>query len=210
MNGRLIAIGDIHGEYYKLENLLEKLDIQKEDFLVFLGDYVDRGLYSKQVVDKLIGFSNFCNCEFLKGNHEYYMLKSLNGDKDAEYFFMTYGGVQTIESYGNKENILKMHGDFYKNLKQILITDNYIFVHGGINPLIPLDKQIEIENLMIRNEFIYEPTNQIQKVIFGHTPFDEPMVMKDKIGIDTGAGKFENGYITAIILPEETFVFSNQ
>lgn len=210
MNGRLIAIGDIHGEYYKLESLLDKLDIQKEDSLVFLGDYVDRGLYSKQVVDKLIELSNFCNCEFLKGNHEYYMLKSLTGDKEADYFFMTYGGVQTIESYSNKENILNLHGDFYKNLKQILITDNYIFVHGGINPLIPLDKQIEIENLMIRNEFIYEPTNQIQKVIFGHTPFDEPMVMKDKIGIDTGAGKFENGYITAVILPEESFVFSNQ
>ncbi len=208
MNGRLIAIGDIHGEYYKLEKLLENLQIQHDDTVIFLGDYIDRGLYSKQVIDRLLELSTFCSCTFLKGNHEYYMLKSLDGDKEAEYFFMTYGGVQTIESYGKIENILKIHGDFYKHLKQLYITDDYIFVHGGINPLIPLAKQIEIENLMIRNEFIYEPTNQFQKVIFGHTPFDKPLVMKDKIGIDTGSGKFEDGYITAVILPEEKFVYS--
>ena len=98
MNGRLIAIGDIHGEFYKLENLLEKLAIQKDDTLVFLGDYVDRGMYSKQVTDRLLELSKFCKCEFLKGNHEYYMLKSFEGDKNAEYFFMTYGGVHTIDS----------------------------------------------------------------------------------------------------------------
>ena len=209
MNGRLIAIGDIHGEYYKLESLLNKLNVLKEDTLIFLGDYVDRGLYSKQVIDRLIELSNFCKCEFLKGNHEYYMLKSLCGDKDAEYFFMTYGGVQTIESYDGIENILKLHGDFYKNLKQYLIMDNYIFVHGGINPKIPLEKHSELEYLMIRDEFIYHPTNLKQKVIFGHTPFEKPLVMDDKIGIDTGSGKFKTGYITAIILPEEKFVFSN-
>ena len=209
MNGRLIAIGDIHGEYYKFENLLNKLDIQTRDKLVFLGDYIDRGLYSKQVVDKLLELSCFCNCEFLKGNHEYYMLKSLEGDKDAEYFFMTYGGIQTIESYNGIDNILKLHGNFYKSLKQYLVTKDYIFVHGGINPNIPLEKHSELENLMIRDEFILNKTDINSKVIFGHTPFKKPLIMPDKIGIDTGSGKFEDGYITAIILPEEKFVFSN-
>ncbi len=208
MKNRLIAVGDVHGEYYKLENLLKKIDIEPDDTFVFLGDYVDRGLYSKQVVDRLVELSKFCRCEFLKGNHEYYMLKALNGDKDANYFFMTYGGVQTIESYGKVENILKLHGDFYKNLKIRFITDDYIFVHGGINPNIALENNSELENLMIRDEFIYQPTKVKQKVIFGHTPFEEPLVMPDKIGIDTGAGKFPDGYVTALILPEEKFVFS--
>ncbi|MCR4881308.1 MAG: serine/threonine protein phosphatase [bacterium] len=208
MESRLIAVGDIHGEYYKLESLISKLDIQNTDRLVFLGDYVDRGLYSKQVVDKLLELSKFCSCEFLKGNHEYYMLKALNGDKNAEYFFMTYGGVQTIESYGNVENILKIHGDFYRNLKQYYVTDDYIFVHGGINPDIPLEEHSELELLMIRDEFIYRPTNLLQKVIFGHTPFEKPFIAADKIGLDTGAGKFDTGYITAVILPEESFVSS--
>ena len=209
MNNRLIAIGDIHGEYYKLENLLEKLSPNGNDTIVFLGDYIDRGLYSKQVVDKLIELSKFCHCEFLKGNHEYYMLKSFTGDKEAEYFFMTYGGVQTIESYGNIENITKFHGDFYNNLKIHVSVGDYMFVHGGINPNIPLEKHSELENLMIRDEFIYHPTNLKKKVIFGHTPFEKPLILPDKIGIDTGSGKYETGYITAVILPEEKFVFSS-
>ena len=210
MNGRLIAIGDIHGEYYKFEKLLEKLDLDKNDTLVFLGDYVDRGLYSKQVVDKLLELSLFCKCEFLKGNHEYYMLNFLDGDKSAEYFFMTYGGVQTIESYGSIDNILKIHGDFYRNLKSYYVTDDYIFVHGGKNPDLLLEEHSELELLMIRDEFIYHPTNLKQKVIFGHTPFEKPYISEDKIGIDTGAGKFENGYVTAVVLPEEKFIYSNQ
>ena len=210
MDNRLIAIGDIHGEYHKLESLLSKLNLTSKDRLVFLGDYIDRGLYSKQVVDKLIKLSNFCRCEFLEGNHEYYMLRALAGDKSAEYFFMTYGGVQTIESYGNIENILNLHGDFYNNLKQHAAVDDYIFVHGGINPKLPLEKQSELEKLMIRDEFIYSPVKLDKKVIFGHTPFDEPLIMPDKIGIDTGAGKYETGKITAVILPEEKFVFSDK
>lgn len=210
MKERIIAVGDIHGEYYKLEKLLEKLDIQKNDTLVFLGDYVDRGLYSKQVVDKLIELSKFCHCVFLKGNHEYYMLKSLEGEKEAEYFFMTYGGVQTIESYGGIDNILGLHKEFYNSLKPYIVTDDYIFVHGGVNPDKKLSEHSELEFLMIRDEFIYNPTNLEQKVIFGHTPFEKPLIMPDKIGIDTGSGKFDDGYITAVILPEEKFVYSNR
>lgn len=210
MNGRLIAIGDIHGEYYKFESLLDKLNLCEKDRLVFLGDYVDRGLYSKQVVDKLVELAGFCHCDFLKGNHEYYMLKYLDGDKAAEYFFMTYGGIETIQSYGSIENILKIHGDFYRNLKQYLILDDYIFIHGGKNPNILLENHSELESYMIRDEFIFTPTNLKQKIIFGHTPFLQPMVQEDKIGIDTGSGKSADGYVTAIILPEESFVFSNQ
>lgn len=209
MIGRLIAIGDIHGEYYKLEKLLTKILPQKNDIFVFLGDYVDRGLYSKQVVDKLIELSEFCTCHFLKGNHEYYMLKSLSGDNSADYFFLTYGGVQTIESYEEKENILKLHADFYNNLKTYIKIDNFIFVHGGIKPNVPIDSITEYDLLMIRDEFIYNPTNLKEKVIFGHTPFDKPYIQNDKIGIDTGSGKSINGYITAYICNENKFIYSN-
>lgn len=209
MNGRLIAIGDIHGEYYKLENLLEKIAPTAQDRFVFLGDYIDRGLYSKQVVDKLLDLSKFCPCEFLTGNHEYYLLKTYQGDKSAEYFFMTYGGVQTIESYGSFENIFKIHGDFYKNLKQYYVENDYCFVHGGIEPNKTLAEQDEFNMLMIRDEFINNPVTLGKKVVFGHTPFEKPLVMPDKIGIDTGSGKYENSYITALICGEEKFVFSD-
>ena len=67
--GRLIAIGDIHGEFYKLENLLKKLDLKNNDTCVFTGDYIDMGKYSKDVVSRLIELSKETNCIFLKGNH---------------------------------------------------------------------------------------------------------------------------------------------
>ena len=136
---RLIAIGDIHGEINKLNKLLNKLDLKQEDIVVFLGDYIDRGLYSKQVIDKLIEVSHYCRCEFLMGNHEYYLLKMFDGDKYAQQFFYEYGGIQTIDSYGSVENIFKIHGKFFNNLKSYYLTEKYLFVHAGIRP----DKFIE-------------------------------------------------------------------
>ena len=77
-NGRLIAIGDIHGEYYKLENLIKKLDLKSNDTCVFTGDYIDLGEYSRDVVSRLIELSKEINCIFLKGNHEDLLLKANN------------------------------------------------------------------------------------------------------------------------------------
>lgn len=208
MKERLIAIGDIHGEFSKLENLLNKLEIKQNDTLVFLGDYIDRGLQSKKVVDKLLELSKFCHCEFLMGNHEYYLLKTFDGDKNAEYFFLTYGGVQTIESYGSMEKIFEIHGDFFRNLKPYYMTENYFFVHGGIEPAKEIEKQDLFTMLMIREDFINNPVSIDQKVIFGHTPYKKPLIQKDKIGIDTGSGKYPDAYITAFICDDETFVFS--
>lgn len=208
--GRLIAIGDIHGEAYKLSNLLEKIKPTKEDFLVFLGDYIDRGLYSKEVIETLIKLEGTCNCEFLIGNHEYFLLKAANGDMNSMANFMMNGGVQTNDSYGCFENILKTHGEFFKKLKYYYKTDEYLFVHAGIRPDKSLELQEEFDMVIIRDNFISKTHQLNQKVIFGHTPFKDPHIEDDKIGIDTGCGKYSDSPLTAIICKDkEEFIYSS-
>lgn len=203
---RIIAIGDIHGEYKKLENIFLKLDLQTSDTVVFLGDYIDRGFYSKQVVEKLIEMSKYCHCEFLIGNHEYYLLRAFNNNAFAKDFFYKYGGNATVASYGSFDNILKTHSDFFNNLKYYYLTENYLFVHAGIRPDLPLEQQDYFDMIMIRDNFINHGHQLKQKVVFGHTPFKIPLIENDKIGIDTGCGKYPNAPLTAYICNENKFI----
>jgi len=208
MTPRLIAIGDIHGEINKLNILIKKLDLNDEDFIVFLGDYIDRGRYSKQVVDKLIKLSELYRCEFLMGNHEYCMLMTYEGVDWAKSYFYEDGGEETIKSYGSFENILKIHGDFYKNLKYFYKTDEFFFVHAGIRPDKVLEEQENLDFLLIRDNFINYKHKLKQKVVFGHTPFKMPYIEKDKIGINTGCGIRADAPLTAYICNENKFVIS--
>ena len=206
---RLIAIGDIHGEIYKLNELLRQLKPKKEDTLVFLGDYIDRGKHSKEVIERLISLSKETNCIFLKGNHEQMLLKipETKSETDVNYWMIN-GGVETFDSYGNFENIFNYHRDFFNNLKLYYLTDKYLFVHAGINPDKSLEEQTEDDFLWIRDSFINKKHNLKQKIIFGHTAFYNPFVEDDKIGIDTGCGKEEETYLTAFICDEEFFITS--
>ena len=209
MKTRLIAIGDIHGELFKLNELLRQLNPQKEDTLVFLGDYIDRGKFSRQVVERLIELSEETNCIFLKGNHEQMMMKLLESSRETDIdFWMMNGGSETFDSYGSYSEIFNLHEDFYENLKPYYLTDKYLFVHAGINPNKPLEEQTEDDLLWIRDDFINRKHNLKQKVIFGHTAFYRPYVEDDKIGIDTGCGKEENTFLTAFICGEEYFITS--
>ena len=87
---RLIGISDIHGEFDKLCAVLDKISPQKEDTIVFMGDYIDRGKKSRQVVDKIIDMQNVCNCVYLIGSHEYAMLHAKLDDYYNYLFFNSY------------------------------------------------------------------------------------------------------------------------
>lgn len=206
---RIIAITDIHGELGKLNSLLDKLKIQPTDTIVFMGDYIDRGPNSKGVIDKVISMGKICKCVYLKGSHEYAYLNARKGDEYYDFLFWNYGGVQTVESYGSFEEIYKIHGEFLDSLKPYYLTDKYLFIHAGIRPQVPFEEQKETDFYYIRSEFYSKKHNLPQKIIFGHTDFNEPQVQPDKICIDTGCGKYPNAVLTAIILPEEKFVTSN-
>ena len=120
------------------------------------------------------------------------------------------GGFKTLKDYGEEVNdIFKTHGDFFENLKLYHMTDEYFFVHGGINPNKPFDKQDEDDFLWIRHEFINNPHQLKQKVVFGHTVFAEPYLSEDKVGIDTGCGKNKDAKLTAFICREEIFIQSD-
>ena len=205
---RLIGISDIHGELEKLCRVLEKVNPQKDDTIVFMGDYIDRGAKSKEVVQKIIDMKEVCNCVYLIGSHEYALLHA-DTDDYYHYLFWNYGGVQTVESYGSFDNILKTHGDFFRSLKFYYINGRYLFVHAGLRDGIPIESQNEVDMVYIRREFYEKPHNFPYKIIFGHTEFAKPLVQDDKICIDTGCGKYKNSPLTAIVLEDGTETFVN-
>jgi serine/threonine protein phosphatase 1 len=208
---RYIAITDIHGEAAKLKNLLSKINTKPDDIFVFMGDYIDRGPDSMGVIDTVINQSVTHKCIYLIGSHEYALIHAKQDDY-YQFLFDNYGGPATVRSYGSFENIFKKHGEFLKNLKFYYLTDKYLFVHAGINPIYPLEKQNEVDLVYIRGKFIYSKHNLSQKIIFGHTEFDKPYIDTDKIGIDLGCGKYKNAHLCALILDEngsEEFIYSN-
>jgi serine/threonine protein phosphatase 1 len=206
---RTFAVGDIHGCLDKLISLMGIIDIDpKKDTLLFIGDYIDRGTQSKEVVDYLIDLARRrSRVIFLKGNHEIMLRLYLSG---ADRFsFLANGGQATLDSYLKDHShpvdnpIPSIHLDFFDNLRLCYETDEYIFVHAGLKANMPLDEQDEWDMLWIRDEFIYSDFNFGKRVIFGHTPFREPLVFENKIGIDTGA--VYGNKLTCVELPAGKF-----
>ena len=208
---RYIAITDIHGELDKLNNLLSKISPKEDDVFVFMGDYIDRGSKSKEVIDRVIEQGKTNNCIYLIGSHEYAYLHAREKEDYYEYLFWNYGGPATVRSYGSFENIYKTHGDFFKKLRFYYLTDKYLFVHAGINPNYSLEEQNEVDMVYIRHKFIYPKHNLPQKIIFGHTEFEKPYIDTDKIGIDLGCGKYKDAKLCALILDngKEEFIYSD-
>jgi serine/threonine protein phosphatase 1 len=222
------AIGDIHGHSQKLRDLLAQLaadGMTNEDFLVFVGDYVDRGPDTKGVIQTLIELKkNRPNTVFLRGNHEQMMLdarKRFNfrfdsdnpmNNSDSGIFWFTEGGTQTLQSYGSIPNhrwfeiVPEEHWDFIRATQFEFDYGAYKFVHAGVLP--PGKKWDSPEfacdpRLWIRYEFIASDADFGGKtIIFGHTPTRDgrPLRLPNKIAIDTGAGT--GGPLTAVRLPE--------
>ena len=207
----IYAIGDIHGCLNHLINLLDVVNPDLEqNKLVFVGDYLDRGPQSSKVVDFIIDLKKKYNPEniiCLMGNHERMFLDFLQGQE--EMFFLLNGGASTAVSYwGNhwersERRLPPEHHNFFATLKLYYETEDYIFVHGGLRPGLPLAAQKEEDLLWIRKEFILSEFNFGRRVIFGHTPVRTPLVMPNKIGIDTGA--VYGNKLTCVSLPEEKF-----
>jgi serine/threonine protein phosphatase 1 len=201
IQGRLFAIGDIHGCSIEVEALLgyliTVLGIDGRDKIVFLGDYVDRGPDSKGVIDILISFKNsFPNTVFLKGNHEDMMLDFLGYGGRLGVAYLRNGGQKCLESYSIPANdsvkdIVKKfpvnHLEFLQSLLNKTIIGDFLFVHAGVNPTLNILDQTEDDLFWIRDEFILQPHTFPYTVVFGHTPFKYLFLdLPYKIGIDTG------------------------
>ena len=208
-NTKTFIVGDIHGSLDMLKRLMDKITwSQEKDNRIFLGDYIDRGQDPKGVVDYILDLTRHSSrIECLKGNHEAMFLDFLSG-KNREMFLVN-GGWKTLESYGpygpqdSESSIPSDHMAFFEALKLYIELDEYYIVHAGFKPDVAIEEQTEDDMLWIRTPFIYSDYDFGKRVIFGHTPFNEPLVMENKIGLDTGA--VYGNKLTCLELPEQKF-----
>jgi len=222
--GLIYAVGDVHGCYDQLRNLLEKIAADARErsggrpvSLIFCGDYIDRGPASREVVDALWWLT--CHGPFdlhcLKGNHEQGLLDYLDNPA-AVADWMEFGGLETLRSYGvaapevyadpdehcrARDDLLESmpaaHLKFFESLELMVGIGDYVFVHAGVRPGVPLEKQAVRDLLWIRQEWIENERPAERIVIHGHSWIDrEPDVCPHRIGIDTGA--YETGVLSAV------------
>lgn len=186
---RTFVVGDIHGCLDPLRRLMEKIDWDPAmDSMIFVGDYIDRGENSKEVVDFMLDLiRDSPNIECLMGNHESMFLEYMSG-RNRDLYFMN-GGLCTIKSYSRNKGFFvpEDHLNFYGSLKMYIELERHIVVHAGFRPGRAFKEQDAQDMLWIRDPFIYSDHDFGKQVIFGHTPFEKPLIEKNKIGIDTGA-----------------------
>lgn len=207
--GRLIAIGDIHGCYYTLRSLLDKIQYDyKSDHIVFIGDYIDRGAHSYEVVQFISQLQRHApreNVKCLMGNHEKMMIDSV--ENNNSYLWLYNGGLQTIYSYQNNGCEIERHLFWMKRLPVYIQVDKYIFCHAGLQ--YPRLEDNEPKDMLWSREWIErnDPIPREKTVIFGHTPLEigKQIMQTGDIGIDTGC--VFGGYLCAFIDDGEEYSF---
>lgn len=239
---RVYAIGDIHGRADLLKKLLTLIenDLNNPDppisdksitlnqpppniqnFIVFLGDYIDRGPSVREALNLMrTGLPAALHPVYLRGNHEDQLLRLLNGNFSDTANWLKFGGEATLMSYGINPFSANFKNNF-KNIQQALTTampaadiafltetqtswicGDYYFVHAGIRPEIPLTEQEDIDLLWIRQEFLNSKIEHEKYIVHGHTISTAPEVLANRAGIDTGA--YATGKLTCLKLEADT------
>ena len=218
---RIYAIGDIHGRADLLDMTFDFIDADLSDnpapqsLEVFLGDYVDRGPASRQVLDRLVARRRRQQTVFLKGNHETYLMDFLTKHSVLKEW-QQFGGLETLLSYGIRppvnadaasqarlaaaldEKLPDSHRRFLGDLRLSFTCGDYFFVHAGVRPGIVLEKQRDEDLLLIREDFLLCEDNFGKIIVHGHTPTAQPDIRSNRINIDTGA--FATGRLTCLKL----------
>ncbi len=222
---RVYAIGDVHGH---LDLLLELIEMIKEDLRehpvdrsieLYLGDYIDRGPSSREVLEYLRQSDSVCDERIcLKGNHEQTVIDFLR-DPDRLKNWARYGGMEMLRSYGIEEGkpmtsaaCKGIHKQFVAAFPQIdmewcrdLPTSasfgDYFFAHAGVRPGVPLEQQSDKDLLWIRDEFLSSNKYHGKFIVHGHTPANEPEVHTNRINVDTCA--YGTGVLTCLVLEGE-------
>ncbi len=220
---RVYAIGDIHGQLDLLRRMRDLIsadataDRRERNVVVYLGDYIDRGPESRGVVELLLsaplaGFEEI----HLKGNHEDFMLQFLDDPGVGEQWYLN-GGDATLVSYGVERTVMMEGSDrfiairdrlrrklpvehlaFLRSLAMYHVEGDYLFVHAGIRPGRPMDKQEAHDLMWIRGEFLSSNADHGCCVVHGHSISPEPEMRRNRIGIDTGA--YSTGRLTGLVL----------
>ena len=212
---RIYAIGDIHGCLEKLEAVLTWVaaDIAAEGpeapVIVCLGDYGDRGVQTRGVIDRLIGLAaGDARTVVLRGNHDQYLIDYLAGRGYPSHWpSELMGGTATLASYdigfadgveAARAAVGPEHRSFLDATELMYRAGAYVFVHAGIRPEVPLDAQTADDLVWIREPFLSwtEPHEAI--VVHGHTPGDQVMHCGNRIAVDTGA--VFGGLLSCVVL----------
>jgi serine/threonine protein phosphatase 1 len=227
---RVYAIGDIHGCVELLDTLhgmiaddLRSAPEGTRSLVVYLGDYIDRGAGSCQVIDRLL-WEPLAASEIIHlcGNHDDFLLKFLE-DPSVGPIWLKNGGTATVESYGVEvppepdrealralrdrleSRLPEAHRDFFRRLRYSHSEGGYFFAHAGVRPGVPLEAQSPYDLMWIRGEFLESNADFGKMVIHGHTPSKGVDQRPNRIGVDTGA--FWTGQLTAAVLEGEAVRF---
>jgi serine/threonine protein phosphatase 1 len=195
MKKRLFAIGDIHGCFDALKNIIENgIKLKKNDRLILLGDYIDRGKQSKDVVDFIIELrSSGFNIVTLMGNHEVLLLDAIENEENLEIWIQN-RGKETLLSFGiqSLKELDQKYIVFFKELAIVCVLDNFLFVHAGFNDNAE-DPFTDYYNMLwSRNTFYTHPLLKDKTIIHGHTPITVTQCQQlvttrnQTINIDTG------------------------
>lgn len=221
---RVYSIGDIHGRLDLLQELHGRIAADAGSFdgprsVVYMGDLIDRGMQSREVVDELLDnpLPDF-DAVYLMGNHEQTLLDFLQHPKVASGW-LNWGGRETLASYGvqipmradqdemeNLRDALRevlpdRHLEFYQNMQMMHVSGDYLFVHAGIRPGKSLQEQSNEDLLWIRQDFTESRQQHDHVVVHGHTISDEVEFHPNRIGIDTGA--YCTGVLSCLVLEDE-------
>jgi len=219
---RAYAIGDVHGCLDLLESLLARIESEiaesprRRTSIIFLGDLIDRGPASAQVLEHLRTYRPpGAKTHFIMGNHEEVMLRVLAGETGLLSSWLKFGGAQTLRSYGlDAAKVSKLpaermlaelrravpsdHIAFLRSFADSISFGSYLFVHAGIRPGVDLSEQSQSDLRWIREPFLDDPSDHGFVVVHGHTITNEVEVTPNRIGIDTGA--FCTGTLTALAI----------
>ena len=199
---RTLAIGDIHGCHTALTTLLKSLELRPNDKLIFLGDYIDRGPASRQVIETLLELKKSHSPVFLRGNHEVMMLEARR-DSLKGNLWRSYGGLEALESYGAgfqkrwASAIPKEHWNFVENTQRFLETDTHIFVHAGLDPDLDMDDQPDWH---LYWEFLdrLKPHKSDKQIICGHTPQRSGKIKNLGFALCIDTAPVKDGWLTAL------------
>jgi len=221
---RVYCIGDIHGRLDLLLDLHHKIRADVMGFagkktVVYLGDYIDRGEQSRQVIDLLLT-RPLADIEaiYLLGNHEQTMLDFM-AYPEAAAVWLDYGGRECLYSYGItlmhiptgkevlalaarlRETLPKEHHAFFDGCANNWLCGDYYFAHAGIRPGVALHKQLREDQIWIRDEFLLSDRDHGAVVVHGHSITTQPELLPNRIDIDTGA--YASGILTCLVLEGE-------
>ena len=217
---RVYAIGDVHGRLDLLDDALAQIEAdidgrpQARNIIVFLGDLIDRGPSSAQVIERARTYRRTgVRTVFLSGNHEEVLLRLLRGESRYLRDWLRFGGAECARSYGIsstglkrmdadravellRTKIPKLDQEFLESFLDTFRIGSYLFVHAGLRPGVPLPEQKQSDLRWIREPFLENEDDHGFIVVHGHTIADQIDVRGNRIGLDTGA--YRSGILTAM------------